>query len=40
MLKEREVGRGMERGSQRLRSGLDSREPDPGLKLTNREIMT
>ena len=31
-----------ERGRQRIQSGLcaDSREPDVGLELTNREIMT
>ena len=39
---ENKWGRGRERRRQRVRSGLraDGREPDPGLKLTNCEIMT
>ena len=37
-----EQGRGRERGRQRIQSRLcaDSNEPDVGLRLTNREIMT
>ena len=40
--RERERGRGRERGGQRICSRLcaESREPDVGLELTNREIMT
>ena len=42
--REGEQGRGRERGGrkQRIQSGLcaDSREPDSGLELTNRETMT
>ena len=39
---EHEWGTGRERRRQRIRSRLctDGREPDAGLKLTNREIMT
>ena len=41
-MREREQGRGRERGRQGIRSRLraDSREPDVGLELTNGEIMT
>ena len=37
--REREASRG---GAERIRSGLwaDSREPDAGLELTNREMVT
>ena len=37
--RERETSRG---GAERIRSGLcaDSREPDAGLELTNREMVT
>ena len=40
--RESKWGRGRERGRQRIWSGLcaDSRKPDPGLKLTNCEIIT
>ena len=39
---EHKWGRGTEREGYSFWSGLhaDSREPDEGLKLTNREIMT
>ena len=39
---ESEQGRGREKGRQRIQSGLctDSGEPDAGLELMNREIVT
>ena len=40
--REHKWRRGRQRGGQRIQSRLcaDSSEPDVGLKLTNREIMT